>query len=130
MEEDGPGKGTAHAGHASFLVPSRNNSIPLIIHTHRCLKTFMRLHTEVVDARASTEALFSIMSDTREEVDEWLGKVEKAVGKKDPYIMEGFGEAMGIHCRSQEDLDGHIWEVVAVVGGCGGLVVVGRGNRR
>jgi hypothetical protein len=34
--------------------------------------------------------------------------------------MEGFGEGMGMYVRSWEDLDGHVWEACAMLGGPGG----------
>jgi len=76
----------------------------------------MRPNSAVVDAHASTETIFSIMCDTKEDVDRWLEKVEKAGGNKDPYVMEAFGEGMGLYVRSWEDRDGHVWEFVAMLG--------------
>lgn len=46
-----------------------------------------------------------------------MGKVEGAGGKRDPYVMEGFGQGMGMYVRSWEDLDGHIWEGVCLLSG-------------
>ncbi|KAK4128038.1 hypothetical protein N657DRAFT_667400 [Parathielavia appendiculata] len=106
---------------ASFMLPEPNQTMALMVHAHQRFKTFMRPAGTVVDAHTSTETLFSIACENREEVDGWLAKVEGAGGKKDTYVMEGFGEGMGMYCRSWEDLDGHVWEAVAMIGtgGCG-----------
>lgn len=86
------------------------------MHTHERFKQFIRPNSAVVDARTSTETIFSIMCDTKEEVDRRFEKVEKAGGKKDPYVLEAFGEEMGVYVRSWEDQDGHIWEFAAMLG--------------
>ncbi|RYP37252.1 hypothetical protein DL768_010890 [Monosporascus sp. mg162] len=106
----------------SFRLPQPNERICLMIHGPTRFKEFMRPDTDIVDAKKTTETLFSIMVDTRDEVDEWLARVTKAGGTLDPYKLAGYGEAMGLYSRSFTDLDGHIWEVVAMIkaGSCGG----------
>ncbi|RYP77994.1 hypothetical protein DL771_000853 [Monosporascus sp. 5C6A] len=105
----------------SFRLPHPNQQICLMIHGPGRFKEFMRPDTDIVDARKATEALFSIAVEKRDEVDEWLARVVKAGGTLDPYKMEGFGEGMGMYTRSFTDLDGHIWEVLAMIkgGSCG-----------
>ncbi|RYP19911.1 hypothetical protein DL765_003059 [Monosporascus sp. GIB2] len=107
----------------SFRLPSPNEQICLMIHGPSRFKEFMRPNTDIVDAKKATEALFSINLETREEVDEWLARVTKAGGTLDPYKIKGYGEDMGMYSRSFADLDGHIWEVLAMINGgpsCGG----------
>jgi predicted lactoylglutathione lyase len=103
---------------AAFLLPSPNQSVALMLHTHDRFATFTRTGSAraIADARATTEALFSIMCRSREAVEGWVERVEGAGGKKDPYVMEGFGEAMGMYVRSWEDLDGHVWEACFMLG--------------
>ena len=113
-------KDWSDASTTAFLLPSPNQSVCLMIHTHTRFKEFMRPNTSVVDAKSSTETLFSFMCDNKEAVDGWLEKVEQAGGKRDPYVMEKYGEGMGMYTRSWEDLDGHIWEVLVMTGPCGG----------
>jgi len=101
----------------SFRLPSPNEQICLMIHGPGRFKEFMRPDTDIVDAKKATEALFSIKLETREEVDEWLARVTKAGGTLDPYKIKGYGEDMGMYSRSFTDLDGHIWEVLAMING-------------
>ncbi|RYP18234.1 hypothetical protein DL767_009875 [Monosporascus sp. MG133] len=105
----------------SFRLPRPNQQICLMIHGPTRFKEFMRPDTDIVDANKATEALFSILLETREEVDEWLARVTKAGGTLDPYKLADFGAGMGMYSRSFTDLDGHIWEVATMLkhGGCG-----------
>jgi uncharacterized protein len=101
----------------SFRLPAPNSSMCLMLHAHKRMKSFMRPNTEVNDATKTTEALFSLAAEKKEEVDEMLGKAVKAGGTADPYVMKDYGADCGMYSRSFADLDGHIWEVVAMVGG-------------
>lgn len=109
---------------SALLLPAPNISIGLMLHAPSRFKQFMRPGTEINDATKTTEALFSLAVDTKEEVDTFLEKVVAAGGGKDPYKMgEDYGESCGMYTRSWTDLDGHLWEVVAVpkgFDGCGG----------
>lgn len=82
-----------------------------MVHAHDRFKEFIRPGSSISDANESTEALFAMFVDTKEEVDERLGKAVEAGGVKDPYVMEDFGKGCGMYSRSFADLDGHIWEV-------------------
>ncbi|KAK5655247.1 hypothetical protein OQA88_5814 [Cercophora sp. LCS_1] len=104
----------------SFSLPAPNDSVCVMVHGHSRFKTFMRPTAEIPDAKKTTEVLFSISVKTKEEVDQWLAKAVEAGGEKDPYVMEGYGEACGMYTRSFGDLDGHVWEVCAMIGQCGG----------
>lgn len=103
---------------AAFLLPAPNEGVSLMLHSHTRFKQFLRPGggAAIADARTTTEALFSVMRKTKEAADEWLERVEGAGGKRDPYVMEGFGAEMGMYCRSWEDLDGHVWEVAVMIG--------------
>ncbi|KAL2255333.1 hypothetical protein VTK26DRAFT_3589 [Humicola hyalothermophila] len=101
----------------SFLLPPPNQSVGVMLHAHARMKDFIRPGTAIADARATTAAVYTVMAETREEVDRWMERVERAGGKADPYVMQGL-EAMGMYVRSWEDpVDGHLWEVCAMVGG-------------
>lgn len=102
---------------AAFLFPAPNQGVSLMLYSHTRFKQFLRPGggAAIADARTTTEALFSVMRKTTKAVDEWLERVEDAGGKRDPYVMEGFGAGMGMYCRSWEDLDGHVWEVIAML---------------
>ncbi|KAK4447071.1 glyoxalase-like domain-containing protein [Podospora aff. communis PSN243] len=99
----------------SFRLPAPNSTMCLMLHGHKRMKQFMRPDTEVNDAHKTTEALFSLAADTKEQVDEMLGKAVKAGGTADPYVMKNYGADCGMYSRSFADLDGHIWEVVAML---------------
>ncbi|KAK3291298.1 uncharacterized protein B0H64DRAFT_45654 [Chaetomium fimeti] len=103
-----------------LLLPAPNQSVCLMLHTHSRFAQFTRRGTAIADPRAAQQALFSIMCKDKEGVDGWLGRAEGAGGKRDPYVMEGFGEGMGMYVRSWEDLDGHVWEGVCLLAGVGG----------
>ncbi|KAK4034178.1 hypothetical protein C8A01DRAFT_49375 [Parachaetomium inaequale] len=105
---------------AAFLLPAPNQAVALMVHTHDRFAQFTRPGTAIADARASSQALFSIMCKDKEGVDGWLERVERAGGKRDPYVMEGYGEGMGMYVWSWEDLDGHVWEGVCMLGMGGG----------
>jgi uncharacterized protein len=100
----------------SLWLPAPNNLVCLMLHGAKRFKSFMRPDTAIVDAHTSTEVLFSLPSpaNTREDVDEFIAKVVAAGGKADPFKLENFGLDCGMYSRSFSDLDGHIWEMVAM----------------
>jgi predicted lactoylglutathione lyase len=64
---------------------------------------------KIADARTSSEVLICISADSREAVDDMVGKAKAAGGIADPSPKQDFGFMYG---RSFEDPDGHIWEVM------------------
>lgn len=63
----------------------------------------------IADARHSTEVLIAISAESREAVDAMIGRAQAAGGRIDPGPKQDHGF---MYCRSFEDPDGHIWEVV------------------
>lgn len=63
----------------------------------------------IADARTTSEVLICLSADSREAVDEMIGKARAAGGVLDPTPQQDFGFMYG---RSFEDPDGHIWEVM------------------
>ena len=63
----------------------------------------------IADAHATSEVLICISADSREAVDDMVGKAQAAGGGVDPCPKQDFGFMYG---RSFEDPDGHIWEVM------------------
>ena len=63
----------------------------------------------VADARAASEVLLCLSSESREAVDETVGAAAASGGVADPGPKQDHGFMYG---RSFEDLDGHIWEVM------------------
>jgi len=64
---------------------------------------------KIADAKTSTEVLICISADSRDAVDDIVGKAKAAGGSADPSPKQDFGLMYG---RSFEDPDGHIWEVM------------------
>ncbi|HEY8611711.1 MAG TPA: VOC family protein [Roseomonas sp.] len=63
----------------------------------------------VADARAASEVLLCLSSESREAVDEMVGAAAASGGVADPGFKQDHGLMYG---RSFEDPDGHIWEVM------------------
>ncbi|KAK4171330.1 hypothetical protein QBC36DRAFT_340175 [Triangularia setosa] len=109
---------------AAFRLPGANYQVSLMIHIHERFKTFNRPGTSIVDAFKSTETLFSFMAKDQAGVDAFIQKAVDAGGKADPYVLENYGQDMGMYNRSFEDLDGHIWEVCSMTWLCAGAPAV------
>ena len=82
-----------------------NDDIYVMLLLEEFFKTFTK--KQVLDARKGTEVILALSAETREEVDELVGKATNAGGttpnhKQDHGFMYGWGF---------EDLDGHLWEV-------------------
>jgi predicted lactoylglutathione lyase len=86
-----------------------------MVHGASRFKEFIRPGSVIVDAKTSTEALFSIQLQGREQVDQWLEKAVEAGGSLDPFTMKDHGKDMGMYSRSFADVDGHIWEVMTML---------------
>jgi predicted lactoylglutathione lyase len=63
----------------------------------------------ISDAKASTEVLLCLSSDSRESVDSTLERGVAAGGTADPAPKQDYGVMYG---RSIADPDGHIWEIM------------------
>lgn len=64
---------------------------------------------KIADAKESSEVLIALSADSREDVDEMVGRAGAAGGRVDPCPKQDYGFMYG---RSFEDPDGHIWEVI------------------
>jgi uncharacterized protein len=64
---------------------------------------------KIADARTSSEVLICLSADSRDAVDDVIGKAKGAGGSADPGPQQDYGFMYG---RSFEDPDGHIWEVM------------------
>src|SRR5262249_14958242 len=63
----------------------------------------------IADAKTSSEVLICLSADSRNDVDDIVGKAAASGGTADPGPKQDFGFMYG---RSFEDPDGHIWEVM------------------
>ena len=90
---------------ASCMVLSETIHVMLL--THDKFRQFTP--KKIADARTSSEVLICISADSREAVDDVVGKAQGAGGGVDPGPKQDCGFMYG---RSFEDPDGHIWEVM------------------
>jgi uncharacterized protein len=63
----------------------------------------------IADAKTTSEVLICMSANSREAVDDVVGKAAGSGGRADPAPKQDFGFMYG---RSFEDPDGHIWEVM------------------
>lgn len=89
---------------AACLVIGDNIYAMLLVESY--FTTFIK--KEIADAARSTEVILAISADSREQVDEIVGKALAAGGSpsNDP-IDHGF-----MYVASFQDPDGHLWEVM------------------
>jgi predicted lactoylglutathione lyase len=90
---------------ASCMVFS--DTIHAMLLTHEKFRQFTP--KKIADARTSTEVLICVSADSRDDVDQMIGKARAAGGGVDPGPVQDYGFMYG---RSFEDPDGHIWEVM------------------
>ena|SRR6266702_2882372 len=90
---------------ASCMVLSE--TIHAMLLTHEKFRQFTP--KDIADARTTTEVLICVSADSRDAVDDMVGRATAAGGRADPSPTQDFGFMYG---RSFEDPDGHIWEVM------------------
>ena len=90
---------------ASCMVFSE--TIYAMLLTHEKFRQFTT--KRIADARQTAEVLICISAESREAVDDMVGKAGAAGGATDPSSKQDYGFMYG---RSFEDPDGHIWEVM------------------
>jgi len=90
---------------ASCMVFSETIHVMLL--THEKFRQFTP--RPVADAKRSSEVLLCLSAESREGVDEVVGKAQAAGGTTDPGPKQDHGFMYG---RSFEDPDGHIWEIM------------------
>jgi predicted lactoylglutathione lyase len=92
-------------GTASCMVFSE--TIHTMLLTHEKFRQFTP--KPIADARATTEVLICLSADSRDAVDDMVGRASATGGRADPSPKQDHGFMYG---RSFEDPDGHIWEVM------------------
>jgi hypothetical protein len=92
-------------GTASCMVFSE--TIHAMLLTHDKFRQFTP--KTIADATTTSEVLICISAESREAVDDMVGKAGRAGGVLDPTPKQDYGFMYG---RSFEDPDGHIWEVM------------------
>jgi hypothetical protein len=63
----------------------------------------------IADSKTSNEVLICLSADSRNDVDDIVGKAQASGGRADPGPKQDFGF---MYSRSFEDPDGHFWEVM------------------
>src|ERR1700682_941298 len=96
-------------GTASCMVVSETIHVMLL--THEKFRQFTP--KKIADARTSSEVLICISADSRDAVDDMVGKAQAAGGGIDPCPKQDYGFMYG---RRFEDPDGHIWGVMRMDG--------------
>jgi predicted lactoylglutathione lyase len=84
-----------------------SDSIHVMILTHDKFRQFTPL--PIADAKAGSEVLLCLSSDSRESVDSSVERAVAAGGTADPSPKQDYGVMYG---RSVADPDGHIWELI------------------
>ena len=92
-------------GTASCMVFSE--TIHAMLLTHDKFRHFTP--KKIADARTTSEVLICISADSRDAVDDIVGKASRAGGVADPSPKDEYDFMYG---RSFEDPDGHIWGVM------------------
>jgi len=92
-------------GTASCMVFSE--TIHTMLLTHEKFRQFTP--KPIADARTTTEVLICLSADSRDAVDDMVGRASATGGRADPSPKQDHGFMYG---RSFEDPDGHIWEVM------------------
>lgn len=90
---------------ASCMVLS--DTIHVMLLTHDKFQQFTP--KKIVDAKTSNQVLICLSADSRDAVDDIVGRAAGAGGSADPSPKEDFSFMYG---RSFEDPDGHMWEVM------------------
>ena len=120
MKPWGPKKDERFCDHtASCMVFSETIHVMLLTHD----KVPQFIPKQIADAKQTSEVLICLSADSREAVDDMVGKAEAAGGAVDPGPKQDYGFMYG---RSFEDPDGHIWEIMwmdvaaaqAAIAGC------------
>jgi uncharacterized protein len=84
-----------------------SESIHVMLLTHHKFSQFTP--RPISDAKAGSEVLLCLSSDSRESVDATVERAEAAGGTADPAPKQDYGVMYG---RSVADPDGHIWEIM------------------
>jgi predicted lactoylglutathione lyase len=98
--------GPGNSDHSAAMVVGSKNMVVMLF-SENVFKGFTR--SEITDAKQSSEVLFSIDAESREEVDELAGKVKKAGGTVYAEPAESQGWMYGC---AFADPDGHRWNVL------------------
>ena len=98
-------KNEAFSDHSTSSIAFSEN-INVMLTTHEKYRHFTT--KTIADARTMSGVLLCLFVDSRQAVDDMIGKAKAAGGNLDPSPVDDFDFMYG---RSFEDLDGHMWGV-------------------
>ena len=84
-----------------------SDTIHAMLMTHEKYRYFT--DKKIADPKTMSQVLICLFVDSRQAVDDMIGKAKAAGGNLDPSPVDDFDFMYG---RSFEDPDGHIWEVM------------------
>ncbi len=84
-----------------------SDTIFVMLLTHEKFAQFTR--RPIADAHATVQTLLCLSAESREHVDTIVDTAAQAGGAGDPNPPQDYGF---MYCRSIEDPDGHIWEIM------------------
>ena len=99
-------KNEAFSDHTASCI-AFSDTINAMLMTHEKYRQFTT--REIADARTTSGVLLCLFVDSRQAVDDMIGRAKAAGSNLDPTPQQDFGFMYG---RSFEDPDGHIWEVM------------------
>ena len=99
-------KNEAFSDHSTSSIAFSEN-INVMLTTHEKYRHFTT--KTIADARTMSGVLLCLFVDSRQAVDDMIGKAKAAGGNLDPSPIDDFDFMYG---RSFEDPDGHHWEVM------------------
>ncbi|ANU23274.1 VOC family protein [Planococcus donghaensis] len=85
-----------------------NPQVQIMLFPDEQFKRFTQ--NDLADTNASTEVLFSISLETKQELDETIGKVKQAGG----FVFGEPTERNGLYGAGFTDLDGHRWNLLVM----------------
>ncbi|CAI6092933.1 unnamed protein product [Clonostachys chloroleuca] len=91
----------------AFRFPKPNNNLGIVIAHKERLADFLRLGTQVIDAKTSIEVILTLLLKNKEVTE--LATTNGDVA--DPFHEENNGPRFSIYIRSFADPDGHMREV-------------------
>lgn len=88
---------------ATCMIVGKDIFVMLLV--EKFFKTFTK--KEICDTAKDTEVILAVTAESREKVDQMIGKVIEA-GGKEPREPQDHGWMYG---RAFQDIDGHLWEI-------------------
>jgi predicted lactoylglutathione lyase len=92
---------------ASSMCMVFSDTVFVMLLTHEKFAQFTQ--RPIADAHATVQTLLCLSADSRDHVDRTVDTAAAGGGTADPTALQDYGF---MYCRSVEDPDGHIWEIM------------------